>query len=460
MSSAPPRVVVAGLRGGSGKTTLTLGLIRALADRGLSVAPFKKGPDYIDPFWLTEAAGRPCRNLDPFLMGREQVERSFIHHTAELPVAVIEGNRGLFDGLDSQGSSSTAELAKMLRAPVLLVLDCTMTSRTMAALALGCQRFDPELDLAGVILNPVGNARQESLVRRCIEEATGLPVLGAVPRLSLDLPERHMGLVPPQEHARVAQALQQAARSVAAHVEVERVLALMRAAPAWAAAGPPAGLFPETPPQGPGPVIGVVRDAAFGFYYPENLEALANHGARLVFCSALSDPEPPAVDALYIGGGFPETHAAALAANASFRAGLRRAAEAGLPIYAECGGLMYLGRHLIVEGVSYPMAGVFPLDFAMQPRPQGHGYSICRVSADNPFWPRGYEFKAHEFHYSKPQPLAGAHLSFAYQVLRGQGVLPGQGGLLKHRVLGTYHHVHSLGSPGWAPGLVAAAKGQ
>ncbi len=459
-NQAPPRAVVAALRGGSGKTTLTLGLIQALADRGLKVAPFKKGPDYIDPFWLSEAAGAPCRNLDPYLMGRDQVRRSFAWHAAGFQAAVIEGNRGLFDGMDAEGSYSTAELAKMLAAPVLLALDCSMASRTVAAVALGCQRFDPALNLAGFILNPVGNPRQEGVVRAAVEQTTGLPVLGAVPRLKLDLPERHMGLVPPQEHARVAEALHQAARSVAQHVDLEAVWSLMNAAPAWSENLPPEGLMPATPPASPGPRIGVVRDAAFGFYYAENLEALANFGAELVFCSALSDEALPQVDALYLGGGFPETHARSLAANRSFRESLARAAAEGLPIYAECGGLMYLGRNLIVDQEPHAMAGVLPLDFAMKRRPQGHGYTLCRVEGENPFWPVGYEFKAHEFHYSEPRPLDGAGLNFVYRVLRGKGVTGDQGGITLRRVLGTYHHVHALGSPGWASGLVAAAKNQ
>ncbi|MCB2228654.1 MAG: cobyrinate a,c-diamide synthase [Desulfarculaceae bacterium] len=457
---APPRVVMAALRGGSGKTTLTLGLIQALADRGLAVAPFKKGPDYIDPFWLSEAAGAPCRNLDPYLMGREQVRRSFTWHAAGYAAAVIEGNRGLYDGMDAEGSFSTAELAKMLSAPLIVALDCSMASRTVAAVALGCQRFDPELNLAGFILNPVGNPRQESVVRAAVEAATGLPVLGAVPRLKLDLPERHMGLVPPQEHARVAEALHQAARSVAGHVDLDAVWSLMTSAPSWSGEGPPEGLMPAEPPRGKGPRIAVIRDAAFGFYYAENLEALANYGAELVFCSALGDRKLPAVDALYLGGGFPETHARSLAANASFRASLLEAARDGLPVYAECGGLMYLGRSLIVDGEAHAMAGILPLDFAMKRRPQGHGYTLCRVDGENPFWPMGYEFKAHEFHYSEPLPLPEAELSFAYKVLRGKGVTGDRGGLVWQRVLGTYHHVHALGSPGWAPGLVQAALKQ
>lgn len=456
---ALPRLLVAALRGGSGKTTLTLGLIQALKDRGLSVAPFKKGPDYIDPFWHSEAAGAPCRNLDPYLMGAEQARRSLVHHGRGYAAAVIEGNRGLYDGMDDQGSYSSAELAKLLKTPVLLVVDCSMASRTVAAVVLGCQRFDPDLHLAGVVLNPVANPRQEGVIRRAIENSCGLPVLGAVPRLAFDLPQRHMGLLPPQEHDRVAETLRQAARGVAAHVDLEAVWAVMRAAPELPGQPPPEGLFPADPPAAPGPVIGVVRDAAFGFYYPENLEALANHGARLVFCSALNDPGLPGVDALYLGGGFPETHAALLAANRGFREDLLAKSREGLPIYAECGGLMYLGRQLLVEGAAHEMAGVFPLDFAMHQRPRGHGYTLCQVTAANPFWPVGQRFRAHEFHYSQAAPQPAAELAFAFRVQRGKGIVDDGEGVLRDRTLGTYHHVHALGFSGWAQGMIAAAQG-
>ena len=453
MPQACPRAVVAALRGGSGKTTITLGLIQALTDRGLSVAPFKKGPDYIDPFWHSEAAAATCRNLDPFMMGRDQVTASFAHHSRGFDAAVIEGNRGLYDGMDSAGSQSTAELAKWLGAPLVLVVDCSMTSRTVAAVVMGCRDFDPDLNLAGVILNPVANPRQEGVVRQAIERYCGLPVLGAVPRLKLNLPQRHMGLVPPQEHAEVADALHRAARLVAGHVDVDALWEIMGRAPALGPSGPPRGLFPEGGSPRPAEVtIGVVRDAAFGFYYAENLEALANHGARLVFVSAIEDEALPSLDALYIGGGFPETHAAALQANQSFRRSLQQAARDGLPIYAECGGLMYLGRRLIVDQHPYDMAGVLDIDFEMQAKPQGHGYTVCRVEADNPFLAPGISFRGHEFHYSKPLPLPGADLAFAYRVERGRGVKKGQGGLVWNRVLGTYHHVHALSLVRVGPG--------
>lgn len=458
MNRVLPRLVVAALRGGSGKTTLSLGLIQALTDRGISVAPFKKGPDYIDPFWHAEAAGAACHNLDPYLMGREQVIRSFGYHSQAYAAAVVEGNRGLFDGMDAAGSYSTAELAKWLRAPVVVAVDCSMTSRSVAAVVLGCRDFDPELNLAGVVLNPVANARQEKVIRQAIKDYTGLPVLGAVPRLSLNLPERHMGLVPPQEHQAVAEALHLAARSVAAHVDVDALWGLMGSAPDWQESRPPEGLFPQETPSAEGPVIGVVRDAAFGFYYPENLEALANHGARLVYCSALEDDGLPSLDALYLGGGFPETHAARLAGNQDFRRALQKAANEGLPIYAECGGLMYLGQSIVVNGEKYPMTGIFPVDFAMQKKPQGHGYTLCKVVGQNPFLPMGYEFKAHEFHYSQPSLETGFQPVFAYKVQRGKGILGSGGGLLVRQVLGTYHHVHCLGASQWAPGMLKAAR--
>lgn len=454
-----PRLVVAAVRGGSGKTTLALGLIQALREKGHKVAPFKKGPDYIDPFWHSEAAQSPCRNLDPYMMGAAQAQRSFYHHSQGFDCAIVEGNRGLYDGKDLQGTFSTAELAKLLDAPVVMVLNCAMATRTVAAIALGMKNFDPDLNLAGVVLNPVGTARQEKLIRSSIEQYTDLKVLGAVPRLSLDMPERHMGLVPPQEHEKVAAALHNVAELVASHVDMDQLWDVMCDTAPLPRQDPPQGLAPAQAPSSGRPRIGVIQDAAFGFYYPENLEALQNHGAELVFCSALTDAALPNVDGLYIGGGFPETHAGQLEANDSFRRSVREAAEAGLPIYAECGGLMFLGRHLITrDGRAHAMAGIFPVDFAMQAKPQGHGYSHCKVAADNPYLSLGAEFQAHEFHYSLPIIDPKAKLNFAYEVLRGKGIQQGMGGLIYKNVMATYHHIHALGLPQWAPALVAAAR--
>ena len=457
MENTIPRCVISALRGGSGKTTIALGLIQGLREQSFAVAPFKKGPDYIDPFWHSEAAGHVCRNLDPYMLGFEQVRRAFAHYSQGFDLAVVEGNRGLFDGKDIEGTYSTAALAKALSAPVVLALDCTMTSRTVAAMVLGCQNFDPQMKLAGVILNPVANPRQESVVRKAIEHYTDVRVLGAVPRLDLGMPERHMGLVPPQEHCQVHEVLERIGHKVAEYVELDKVFELMRAAPALGELPPPEGLYP----CGPAPLektpIAVIRDAAFGFYYPENLEALENCGAELVFCSALEDERLPRCRALYIGGGFPETHSARLAANRSFRQSVLAAARRGLPIYAECGGLMYLGRSIVMQGTRHEMAGVFPVDFHMQKKPKGHGYTACRVVSPNAFFEPGLEFKAHEFHYSVPQSEAEAELEFAYKIQRGIGVFGDKGGLIYRNVLGTYHHVHALGFAEWAPALIKAA---
>ncbi len=457
MNSSIPRCVISALRGGSGKTTIALGLIQGLKEQGFDIAPFKKGPDYIDPFWHCEAAGHPCRNLDPYMLGFEQSRKAFAHYSKGYDMAVVEGNRGLYDGKDIEGTYSTAALAKALAAPVVLVLDCTMTSRTVAALVLGCKNFDPEMNLGGVILNPVANSRQEKVVRRAIEHYTGVRVLGAVPRLELGMPERHMGLVPPQEHDQVRHVLERIGAKVAEHVELDKVFELMRTAPDLGELPPPEGLHPCGPQPLPKLPIAVIRDAAFGFYYAENLEALELCGADLVFCSALDDDRLPSCKALYIGGGFPETHAARLAANLAFRNSVREAAQRGLPIYAECGGLMYLGRSLVVDGRSHDMAGVFPVDFHMQKKPKGHGYTAAEVVRPNAFFEAGTIIRAHEFHYSAPHSEAAGNLDFAYKILRGKGVFGNQGGLVYKNVLGTYHHVHALGMPGWAPAIIKAA---
>lgn len=450
-----PRIVFSALRGNSGKTLLTVGVGACLTQRGKAVSPFKKGPDYIDAAWLETATGRPCYNLDLFLMGKEGVLSSFSTRTRHTDGAVVEGNRGLYDGMDREGSYSTAELAKLLRAPVVLVVDCSMATRTVAALILGCQQFDPEVAIAGVILNRIGGARHEAVIRRAVEDRCGLPVLGALPRIPERIfPERHMGLVPPQEHPETRRAVDEAARVVDGSVDVDRLWEIAVSAPAAAFdAGEEQRSI--SPPQGLR--IGIIRDSAFWFYYRDNLEALEQSGASLVACSALDDSEFPAVDALYIGGGFPESHAAALAANASFRTALRNSVEAGLPVYAECGGLMYLGSELLAEGTAYPMAGVFPLRFVLDKSPQGHGYTTLDVDTPNPYFPVGMVLHGHEFHYSRITEWEEGNCPQVFKVRRGQGIQRGRDGLLYKNCLAAYSHVHTAGTSGWAGALVEQA---
>jgi cobyrinic acid a,c-diamide synthase len=451
-----PRVVIAGLRGGGGKTTLSVGLAAALAGKGLTVTPFKKGPDYIDAGWLASAAGSACYNLDPYLIGEDRVLRSFVEHAAGSDVAVVEGNRGLFDGMDAEGSYSTSRVARIIRSPVLLVVDCTKTTRTTAAMVLGAMRFQRGLKLGGVVLNMLGGRRHESVTREAVERSTGVPVLGAIPRLGdAELPERHMGLTPWQEHPDVTSAISRAADIITEYVDLDGVLQLATGAPQLSLPGPP-----ETASSASQVRIGVIRDSAFQFYYPENLEELRRHGAELLEMSALTERDLPAdMDALYIGGGFPETHAIALAKNKSFMRSLRKSIEQGLPVYAECGGLMYLGSSLKLKGRRYAMAGVLPVDFTMHASPRAHGYTEVKVTGKNPFYPRGTVLRGHEFHYSEvtntelKKPLA---LTLA--VKRGKGILARKDGLCYRNVFATYTHIHALGATRWAEGMVRAAR--
>ncbi|NVM21273.1 MAG: cobyrinate a,c-diamide synthase [Desulfobacterales bacterium] len=464
-----PRIIIAALRGGSGKTIVSVGMIASWRKRGMAIAPFKKGPDFIDAGWLALAAGHPCHNLDTFLMPTDRILLSFTNRTLATDLAVIEGNRGLYDGIDLEGSTSTSELAKLLKAPVILIVDCTKTTRTVAAMVLGCLRFDPEVDICGVILNRVAGARHESILRKTIEQYCAVPVLGAIPKIKGEaFPERHMGLVPTPEHDWADESVEKAAGMAGRYLDLDRVFAIAGQAPPLTAnkipPNPPlekvseGGFFP--PPPEPSPRIGVIRDAAFQFYYPENLEALEAAGAEIVTVSALADARLPSMDGLYIGGGFPETHAQALAENKDFREDVRRLSQKGLPIYAECGGLMYLGESLVLDDKVYPMGGVFPVIFGFSKRPQGHGYTIFEVEKPNPYFKPGVSVRGHEFHYSKVLSWRGEAGDLAFRMTRGIGFAGKRDGLCYKNTLATYTHVHALGTPSWAEAMVEASKKQ
>jgi cobyrinic acid a,c-diamide synthase len=421
------------------------------------VAAFKKGPDYIDAGWLASAAGGPCYNLDPFLIGKWNIVPSFASHIGDSDCAVIEGNRGLFDGMDSQGSMSTAVVARQLKSPAVVIVDCTKTTRTIAAMLSGVERFERGLTIGGFVLNQVAGKRHESVIRESIERYLKTPVLGAIPRLrDLKMPERHMGLTPQQEHPEVEDAIKWATDIVEKHIDLDALMDVARSAkPLTVKQAPP------LPAKGKksGIKVGVIVDSAFQFYYPENFDALEDMGAELVKLSALVDKTLPPLDALYIGGGFPETHAIALSKNASFRKSLKRAAEDGLPIYAECGGLIYLGRDITVGGKPYPMAGVLPLRFELKRKPQAHGYTSLKVLDENPFLKRGAVLKGHEFHYSKVTALKlKDSMAMAYKMQRGAGIEGGMDGITYKGVLATYTHLHALGHPEWAEGILKAAR--
>ena len=449
-----PRLVISAIRGGLGKTTISLGVIASWREGGRQIAPFKKGPDFIDAGWLGAAARRSCHNLDLFLMEEETVRRSLVQHTADVDAAVIEGNRGLFDGVDEAGTFSTARLARMIGAPVVLIVDCTKSSSTVAAVVLGCRQFDPHVRIGGVILNNVASKRQESVIRKAIAQSSGIPVVGAVPRLRQgDFPERHMGLTPFHEHPDVESAIAASLQVATRYLDLDAM---------WQIAGEstPLGVVKDMqsareiakPPR-----VGVIKDRAFQFYYPENLAALITAGAEVREINALTDRKLPDIDALYIGGGFPETQAAELAANRSFCSSLRDAAEDGLPIYAECGGLIYLGRNLRVGDATYAMTSVLPADFVLETRPQAHGYTIVQVSEANPFFEMNSTIRGHEFHYSRIVNLDELP-GMVFSMQRGKGIDGSRDGLIYKNVLATYTHIHALGTPAWAPAVVGSAE--
>jgi cobyrinic acid a,c-diamide synthase len=449
-----PRLVLAGLAGDSGKSLVSLGLIRTLRQRGLKVSPFKKGPDFIDAAWLGAAAGAPCRNLDSFMMKPAVILSSLAEGGRDASIAVVEGNRGLYDGLDAGGSHSTAQLAKLISAPVVLIVDVTKSTRTVAAQVLGCRMLDPELRLAGVILNRVGTSRQEKVIREAIEADVGLPVLGAIPRLAdQHLPSRHLGLVTAMEHPDTAASLERVAEVVAEHVDIPALLALADDTPDLESTAVAARTTRAKRVR-----IGVLRDRAFSFYYPENLAALEQAGADLYDISPLADDALPDIDALYAGGGFPEVYAAELAANRPLREALADRIDQGLPVWAECGGLMYLSRALIKDGVTHDMVGALPVRVEQMTRPQGHGYVQALSDRANPVLPEGTELCGHEFHYSRLRDN-GTKVPTVLKLTRGVGVGGGRDGLQVGQAVATYTHLHALATPSWAPGLVAAAAG-
>ena len=429
------------------------------------MAPFKKGPDYIDASWLTRASGRPCRNLDLFLFSPAAALGSFARGAANADLAIIEGNRGLFDGMDAEGTFSSAELAKLLRAPVLLTLDVTKTTRTAAAMILGCQAMDPDIPLAGVVLNRVAGSRHESVLRQSIEGICGLPVLGALPKLPEDLfPERHLGLIPPQETEEVQDPLDRVADMAEQYLDLAGILEVARKAETLETPRDRPTIRVEggggSEGDHPTPRIGVFVDDAFQFYYPENLEALSRAGGEIVEISPLSDLRLPPVDALYLGGGFPETLAAGLSGNGPFLDSVRELARKGLPIYAECGGAVYLGRSLRYAGERFGMAGVLPVDYGFQGRPRGHGYTVLEAIGKNPFFEVGETLRGHEFHYTyllSPGPQEASDLTFAFRVHRGYGFDGRFDGLVHGNVLASYTHIHALGVEAWAPSLIRAA---
>ncbi len=456
------RFLVSAAHKSSGKTTISVGLCAALAGGGLKVQPFKKGPDYIDPMWLARAAGRPCRNLDFYTQPHEEIVGDFARAMSDADVALVEGNKGLYDGMDPAGSDSTAALARLLGLPVILVIDTQGITRGVAPLILGYQSFHPHVEIAGVILNKVAGDRHEGKLHAAVGHYTDVPVLGAVHRnRNLEIVERHIGLMPTNEDEGADERVAAIADHIADHVDVELLTKVVGAAPATVDTPP---VQPEETEVKPGRIvrIGIPRDAAFGFYYAADLEALEAAGAELVIFDSLSDEHLPDVDGLFVSGGFPEMKMAELEANTSMRRDIAAAIENDLPVYAECGGLMYLARRITWHDKTCEMVGAIEADVQMQSRPAGRGYVRLEETGAGP-WPlrsgddAPVEFPAHEFHYSRLERLDPS-LRFAYKVRRGTGIDGENDGIVYRNVLASYAHLRDVGGNRWAERFVAFVR--
>ena len=464
MTRTLPRIVVAGTASGVGKTTVTAGLIAALRRRGLVVQPFKCGPDYIDPGYHTLAAGRPCRNLDSWMLDDEQVRDAFVRACGGADIAVIEGVMGLFDGADFDGErASAAQIAKLIGAPVLLVMDISGAARSAAATALGFARFDPDVPVSAVVLNRAGSEAHASGCARAIERATGLHVVGFLPRDELlRVPERHLGLLPSGERSGMDALLDAMADSVERHCDIDAVLHLAATAgPAPAGARSPRIAY-ELADRAP--ILAVARDEAFSFYYPDNLELIEAAGAKIVFFSPVHGERLPAGTAgVYLGGGFPELYAAPLSANTALWDELRALHATGAPILAECGGFMVLTQALIAaDGERHQMAGLVPGTTRMTTRLAGLGYRHAVALRDNLLAEAGETLRGHEFHYSVWD--CGDHAHHAWRV-RGTrpGAVDSDFGYARDGLLASYLHIHLGQSPALPRRFVAhlrAASGQ
>ncbi|MCX8023286.1 MAG: hydrogenobyrinic acid a,c-diamide synthase (glutamine-hydrolyzing) [Syntrophorhabdaceae bacterium] len=457
------RLLIAAPSGHSGKTTITIGICRLLGKMGYTVQPFKKGPDYIDPSWLTAASGNVCRNLDSFMMGEEALIRSFHRGSNKADITVIEGNMGLYDGIDGDGRDSSACLARLLNIPVVLVINSARMTRSVAALVKGFVDFERGTPFAGVILNNVSGSRHEAKLVCAIERHCDIPVLGAIPRdNALQIKERHLGLIPYKEMGEGNFFIERAADLVASHVDMDRLIESIKVKD-------PCGI--ENIEQSTGMAdgvngdehrenlcrIGVIYDKAFNFYYQENLEALERCGAELIFIDTFKEKTLPKVEGLYIGGGFPELYLEEIIENRTLMMDIREAVEEGLPVYGECGGLMYLSKGVWFNGKLNRMIGAIPIEVEFSKRPQGHGYVVAEVASENGYFPKGTVIRGHEFHHSKVSRMNNVRT--VLELKRGFGIDGKTDGVVYKNLFAAYVHIHTFSVPGWAYAFISQAAG-
>ncbi|MDV2989413.1 MAG: cobyrinate a,c-diamide synthase [Dehalogenimonas sp.] len=437
-----PRIVIAGTSSGVGKTTIATGIAYALKRRALKVQPFKCGPDYIDPGYLSIAAGRDCHNLDTWMLPEDHVKELFAYFNRTSDLAIIEGVMGLFDGhRASAGTSSTAHIAKVTDSPVILILNVAKMGQSAAALAYGFAHYDPDVKIAGIILNQVGSPSHLETVKGAIEQNCGIPVIGSLAKnAGLTLPERHLGLVPAVERNDNSGFLDQLGDLIESTIDLDRLIEIAGQAPEF--------YPPETPvlfPADPQPVrcrMAVAKDEAFNFYYQANIELLRAWGAEITYFSPVADTSLPAgTEGVYIGGGFPEVFLKELEDNTSMKESIKAAVAAGLPVYAECGGLMYLTQGIVdFEGQSHDMIGLLPGLCRMQGKLQRLGYTEAEVLKESPVAERGQQLRGHMFHWSHldtpDENSAAYHVVEPKKQLEGFVLGPG------NNLLASYLHLH------------------
>ena len=438
MDAVRPRLFIAAAHSGSGKTTITSGIVAALAARGLRVHPYKVGPDYIDPGYLGLAAGRRADNLDTWLTDEAAMKKIFLSASEEADISIIEGVMGLYDG-GRGGVSSTAQIAKALNAPVLLVIDVRSMGESAAAIAKGFRDYDPEVDLRGVIVNRYGSENHREMVCEAIKRL-GLPVVGAVPRSrEAEVRERHLGLLPVEENGN-REHIENVRKMIEPAIDFDTLLKIAQSAP-------PLRAEDNAAPRSEKRVtIAVARDEAFSFYYPESIAVLEAAGAEIVNFSPLNDEKIPDCGGLIFGGGFPEVFAARLAANTAMKESIAKAAASGMPIYAECGGFMYLTREIKdFDGAAHRMCGLIPMSCKMNDSLRTVGYVTAKALSDNVIAKKGEELRGHEFHFSSAE--AGCEIPHAFQFTKNRTGESYNAGYAKDNILGSYLHLHFAGFP-------------
>ncbi len=451
-----PRLVLGGTNSRAGKTVISIGLMKALMERGLVVQPYKVGPDFIDPSYHDFVTGRRSRNLDGFMMRDEDIRECFVRNASGADIAIVEGAMGLFDSHDAVDErGSTAHVAKVIDSPVVVIANVERIARSAAALVTGFKVFDADVDVCGVILNRLGTERHIQKARTAVEQLADMRVFGALPRdPKVEIPERHLGLVPAYERERIHELFDYLGRFVEEHLDVDGLIES-------------AGEAGEMEEGNVNPVfqrredgdevsIGVIRDRVFTFYYQDNIDALESQGAKIVYIDSVNDRRLPDVDALYIGGGFPEVFAGELEANLGLREDIKRFCEQGGPVFAECGGLMYLGESIVGGDKEYSMVGYLPIKTKMKNSFQALGYTIAEASEDNLVSKRGDRVVGHEFHHSEIEVLGD--LKYAYEMRRGKGITGGKDGIVKGNTLATYSHLHVISYPPMVERLLDRAK--